>query len=240
MTRVTPQGVRVHAIIRHRIESRKRRVARRLDKFNYPDDLSRPMLRGGAIRYELAGRAAATPYGGIGLMQQLVRELQLAEIDAAVLFNSTAVPRVRYVLNWYNALCDGRCLEDLELRRQDEAYLNLLGAERIPDPTTAGDFCRRFRSTTFSARGVRRGLLSLGAAASFFAEARVDADGRAVARTPVQRRDRHRLQRRVGLSPAGDLAGEYEGSAAAGEPSRQPAEPRRGRRAAGRVHRAVS
>ena len=50
-----------------------------------------------------------------------------------------------HVLNLaYNALCDGRCLEDLELRRQDEAYLNLLGAERIPDPTTAGDFCRRF------------------------------------------------------------------------------------------------
>jgi hypothetical protein len=28
----------------------------------------------------------------------------------------------------YNALCGGTCLEDLELRRQDEAYLNLLGA----------------------------------------------------------------------------------------------------------------
>lgn len=36
-------------------------------------------------------------------------------------------------------------MEDLELRRQDEAYLNLLGAERIPDPTTAGDFYRRFQ-----------------------------------------------------------------------------------------------
>ena len=42
-----------------------------------------------------------------------------------------------------NALCGGTCLEDLELRRQDEAYSNLLGAQRIPDPTTAGDFCRR-------------------------------------------------------------------------------------------------
>jgi hypothetical protein len=39
----------------------------------------------------------------------------------------------------------GDSLEDLELRRQDEAYLNLLGAARIPDPTTAGDFCRRFQ-----------------------------------------------------------------------------------------------
>ena len=44
----------------------------------------------------------------------------------------------------YNLLAGGTCLEHLELRRQDEAYLNALGAERIPDPTTAGDFCRRF------------------------------------------------------------------------------------------------
>ena len=36
------------------------------------------------------------------------------------------------------------CLEDLELRRNDEVYLDALGAQRIPDPTTAGDFCRRF------------------------------------------------------------------------------------------------
>jgi hypothetical protein len=38
----------------------------------------------------------------------------------------------------------GTCLDQLELRRTDEAYLNAVGAERIPDPTTAGDFCRRF------------------------------------------------------------------------------------------------
>src|SRR5690606_37289782 len=50
-----------------------------------------------------------------------------------------------HVLNIaYNALCDGRCLEDIELRRNDEVFLDALRAERIPDPTTAGDFCRRF------------------------------------------------------------------------------------------------
>ena len=46
----------------------------------------------------------------------------------------------------YTALSGGRCLEDLELKRNDEAYLNLIGATRIPDPTTAGDFCRRFET----------------------------------------------------------------------------------------------
>ena len=50
-----------------------------------------------------------------------------------------------HVLNIaYNLLAGGTCLEHLELRRNDEVYLNALGAQRIPDPTTAGDFCRRF------------------------------------------------------------------------------------------------
>jgi hypothetical protein len=44
----------------------------------------------------------------------------------------------------YNILSGGTCLEDIELRRNDEAYLNALGAQVIPDPTTAGDFLRRF------------------------------------------------------------------------------------------------
>src|SRR5271157_4639 len=50
-----------------------------------------------------------------------------------------------HVLNFaYNALCEGTCLQDIELRRNDEVFLDALGARRIPDPTTAGDFCRRF------------------------------------------------------------------------------------------------
>ena len=44
----------------------------------------------------------------------------------------------------YNIATGGTCLEHLELRRNDEVYLDALGAQRIPDPTTAGDFCRRF------------------------------------------------------------------------------------------------
>ncbi len=50
-----------------------------------------------------------------------------------------------HVLNIaYNALLGGVRLEDIELRRNDEPFLNGLGAQRIPDPTTAGDFTRRF------------------------------------------------------------------------------------------------
>ena len=61
----------------------------------------------------------------------------------------------------YNVLCGGTCLQDIELRRQDEVYLDALGAQRIPDPTTAGDFCRRFderaRSRRCRRRSTRRG-----------------------------------------------------------------------------------
>ena len=44
----------------------------------------------------------------------------------------------------YNSLLDGLRLQDIELRRNDEAFLDGLGAQRIPDPTTSGDFTRRF------------------------------------------------------------------------------------------------
>lgn len=50
-----------------------------------------------------------------------------------------------HVLNIaYNALCGGTRLEDIEARRQDAVFLDGLGAASLPDPTTAGDFCRRF------------------------------------------------------------------------------------------------
>ena len=46
----------------------------------------------------------------------------------------------------YNLLAGGTCLEEIELWRNDEVYLDALGAQRIPDPTTAGDFCRPFKA----------------------------------------------------------------------------------------------
>jgi hypothetical protein len=85
----------------------------------------------------------------------------------------------------YNAMCDGRCVEDLELRRQDEAYLNLLGAARIPDPPTAGDFCRRFQQHDLQrlqeAFDTARRQVGARQPPEFFAEARIDADGKTVA-----------------------------------------------------------
>jgi hypothetical protein len=81
-------------------------------------------------------------------MLRVAREVGLAEaLDRRVELLKMHVPyhESDHVLNLaINALCDGTCLQDIELRRNDEVFLDSIGAEAIPDPTTAGDFCRRF------------------------------------------------------------------------------------------------
>jgi len=181
----------VQQSIRDQLRARKRRLKRRLNKCNYPDDLEQPMLRAGNVQFEVSGRSVGTAYGGIGLIHKLVRELKLAEeIDQRLCLFKLHLPyhESDHVLSIaYNALCDGRCLEDLEQRRQDEAYLNLLGAERIPDPTTAGDFCRRFSESDIAqlhaAFDAVRKKVWARQPSEFFAEARIDADGTLVGTT---------------------------------------------------------
>jgi len=81
----------------------------------------------------------------------------------------------------YNVLCGGTCLEDIEQRRQDDVYLDALGAQRIPDPTTAGDFCRRFDERAIEAlqTAINETRLRVWRAqpAALFDEAFIDADG---------------------------------------------------------------
>ena len=141
------EGFRVSATIRQKLTARKRRIERRLNK-NDLGDCNRPMLTASNIHYELADRCHGMAHGGIGLMVRLVRHLGLAEtIDKQLHVFKIHLPYFEsdHVLNIaYNALCGGTCLEDIELLRNDEVFLDALGARRIPDPTTAGDFCRRF------------------------------------------------------------------------------------------------
>ena len=100
------------------------------------------------IRYELAGRSKGIGCGGIGMMHLLARRTGLAQAidrDLHVLKRHVPYHESDHVLNLaYNILDGGTCIEDIELRRNDENYLDALGAKRIPDPTTEGDFCRRF------------------------------------------------------------------------------------------------
>ena len=125
----------------------KSRIQRRLDKKN--DTMTfEPQFSAGNIQYEVSDKAGAISCGGIGAIHMMVERLGLAEaIDQRLHLLKFHLPfqESDHVLNIaYNALCDGTCLQDIELRRKDENYLNGLGTRRIPDPTTAGDFCRRF------------------------------------------------------------------------------------------------
>ncbi len=62
--------------------ARQRRILKRLDKCNFPNDMEQPVFRAANIHYEVAERSVGTPYGGIGIMHQLAKTLGLpAAID---------------------------------------------------------------------------------------------------------------------------------------------------------------
>lgn len=170
--------------IRRQLANRKRRIQRRLDKAKL-GDCSKPMFTASNLRYEIGDRGRGIAYGGIGTFHALARQIGLIDaIDRRLHLLKLHLPfhESDHVLNFaYNALCDGTCLQDIELRRQDEVFLDALGTRRIPDPTTAGDFCRRFTSADVLTLldifdDVRIGVWAR-QAASFFEQATLDMDG---------------------------------------------------------------
>jgi hypothetical protein len=174
----------VKSIIRRRLARSKRQIERRLDKFDIRG-CCEPIMTVSNIHYEIADRIRGISVGGIGVIHALARQIGLRDaIDERLQLFKIHLPyhESDHVLALaYLPLCGGTCIQDLELLRQDEVFLDALGARRIPDPTTAGDFCRRFTSASI------RTLLDLinetrirvwaGQPAAFFEEARVDMDG---------------------------------------------------------------
>lgn len=134
---------KIHRII----AAEKRKIERRL-KLAVRVNEGGPVLSASNIRYELSDKTKAIAHGGIGAIQRLVRKTGLArKIDNKLKLLKIRKPYYEsdHVLNLaYNVLCGGHCLDDIEHRRQDRVFLDALGAESIPDPTTEGDFCRRF------------------------------------------------------------------------------------------------
>jgi hypothetical protein len=129
------------------LRNRKQRIERRLARRQY-EDRPDPMFKAGNIHYEMAERSQGMSYGGLGAMHAMLCRLGLPkEINDSLCLLKTHVPywESDHVLNMaYNVCLGGVRLEDIEQRRNDEVFLNALGVERIPDPTTAGDFTRRF------------------------------------------------------------------------------------------------
>jgi hypothetical protein len=149
------------------------------------EDQPRPMFRASNIHYEMAERAAGMTCGGIGAIHLMVQRLGLVEdIDRNLKLLKVHLPyhESDHVLNLaYNVLAGGQRLEDIELRRQDEVFLNGLAAQRIPDPTTAGDFTRRFSEADIGTlqECINRGRQAVWKVqpAGFLQEAFVDVDG---------------------------------------------------------------
>lgn len=172
------------ARITEKLKQRKRRIRNRLGNGSPPDRRG-TVLRPGNIWYELSERAQGMHYGGIGAVQMLVRQVGLAEAidqDLGLLKLYNPYSESDHVLNIAcNILCGGECLEDIERLRNDEAYLDALNAPRIPDPTTAGDFCRRFSVEAVESLQdvINRTRLKVWGqqGPEFFEEALIDADG---------------------------------------------------------------
>ncbi len=133
---------------KRKLINRQRRIQHRLRDRSWTDQ-AKPMFTARNIHYQLADRTRGLGPGGIGAMHLLARRTGLVQaIDGRLHLLKVHLPyhESDHVLNIaYNLLSGGTCLEDIELWRNDEAYLDALGAKRIPDPTTAGDFCRRFK-----------------------------------------------------------------------------------------------
>jgi len=174
----------VNSILRKKLRRRKNRIAKRLARFERESG-DHLRLTKSRIRYDLAEKTGGISNGGIGAMHLLAQKVGLIqEIDRRVHLLKRWAPyrESEHVLNFaYNSLCGGTCIEDIELRRNDEVYLDALGTATIPDPTTAGDFCRRFLPEDVEALMTARNEASLRVwkqqPKEFFEEAIIEADG---------------------------------------------------------------
>jgi len=174
----------VHTNRHQKVARRKQRMAHRLRPIRWTAQPA-PMLTASKIHYDVSTRTRGLVAGGIGAMPLLAQQTGLIDaIDAHVQVLKRHLPyhESDHVLGIaYNVLSGGTCLQDIEQRRQDEVYLDALGAQRIPDPTTAGDFCRRFDEASLeavqTAINETRVRVWQTQPAPFFDEAFIEADG---------------------------------------------------------------
>jgi len=173
----------VNAKLRRQCRTRKRRLLKRIDKRKGATHT--PMIKPPTANYELCEKQQAVACGGLGMIMELVKRTGLRdEINRAAPVFKVYAPydEADHVLNMaLNLLTGGTCLEHLEQRRNDEAYLDALGAPRIPDPTTAGDFCRRFDEfkTLLLMQAINRArrVVWREQPKEFFQQATIEADG---------------------------------------------------------------
>jgi hypothetical protein len=175
---------RVKKSTQRKLRNRKRRIDYRLRDIAWSAQQD-PMFGATNLHYDVADRVKGFAAGGVGAIMEMAKSTGLVEeIDRRLHLLKIHLPyhESDHVLNIaLNFMAGGRCLEDLELLRNDEVYMDAIGAQRIPDPTTAGDFCRRFKAYHVDAlmdavNEVRLGVWKT-QPTSFFDEAVIEADG---------------------------------------------------------------
>src|SRR5690606_23365105 len=148
----------------------------------------KPVFRASGIAYEVAERCRAISCGGVGAIMRLVESVGLVQaMNERLRILKVARPYrdSDHVLNIaFGLRCGGKVLEDMEIRRNDAAFLDALGSRAIPDPTTAGDFVRRFDQDAVwrlmhTINDVRAGVWHRSGIAR--GTARIDVDGSVVA-----------------------------------------------------------
>jgi len=90
-----------------------------------------------------------TVHTGFSLFYAMAETLKIPKIldnHVRVKQRDSGYPESEHILSLAaNAFVGGDFLDDLEALREDVAIKVAIGRKEIPDPTTAGDFCRRFK-----------------------------------------------------------------------------------------------
>jgi hypothetical protein len=99
------------------------------------------------VRLEVTDEAL-TVHTGLSLFYAMAEALEIPRtLDERVKVKKreSGYPESEHILALAaNAFVGGDYLEDLEALREDVAIQRVIGRKDLPDPTTAGDFCRRF------------------------------------------------------------------------------------------------
>lgn len=103
--------------------------------------------KGHTIRLEVT-QEPLTVHTGLSLFYAMAEVLDIPKIldaEVKVKKRERGYPESEHILALAaNAFVGGDYLDDLEALREDVAIQKAIGRRAIPDPTTAGDFCRRF------------------------------------------------------------------------------------------------
>lgn len=120
----------------------------------WPKD-ERPVIRNRQVRVQIQERGEITPYGGLALAHDLAMRLGIdRDINDSLLLLRLRLPYFEsdhLLTHVYNQYVGGFCIEDIANLQHSDAVKHLTGACRIPDPSTAGDFLRRFNPSNLRA-----------------------------------------------------------------------------------------